>query len=70
MSCQDCFLSFLSCCSITVFWCVYIVSMCLLSITYATDEDSCIAVEMLVNKIFKTSIGEMLHEIMGIYYML
>ena len=27
------------------FWCVYIVSVCLLSITYATDEDSCIAVE-------------------------
>ena len=26
-------------------WCVYIVSVCLLSITYATDEDSCIAVE-------------------------
>ena len=30
----------------TVFWRVYIVSVYLLSIAYATDEDNCIAVEM------------------------
>ena len=42
---QDCFFEFLSCCLIAVLWCVYIVSVCLLSITYATDEDGCIAVE-------------------------
>ena len=48
------------CCSLNS---VYIVSVCLLSITYATDEDGCIAVETFANKIFKTSIGEMLHEI-------
>ena len=29
----------------TAFSCVYIVSVCLLSITYATDEDGRIAVE-------------------------
>ena len=28
--------------SLTVFWCVYIMSVCLLSITYTTDEDGCI----------------------------
>ena len=38
-------------------------SVFLLSITYATDEDGCIAVKPLANKIFKTSIGEMSHEI-------
>ena len=45
--------------------CVHIVSVCLLSLTYVTDEDSCIAVKTLfwLIKILKTSISEMMHEI-------
>ena len=59
------FLSFLSCCFNCFLVCIY--SVCVPVVYYLChDEDSCIAScqnVWLIKLMFKTSIGEMLHEI-------